>query len=108
MKNSAHRLPRLIQLRAHAAAGIENNSDRERRVLAAERYDFLLQFVLENLERFLFEARHKPVQRIGYGDRNQHHVRIDPDIGAGQRRRRFAGFGARRNFRGIFRITNHA
>ena len=43
---------------------------------------FCSSFVFENLEGILIEAGHKPVQRIGHGDRNQHHVRVDPDVGA--------------------------
>src|SRR5262249_39814451 len=41
------RLARLFQLVAHAAAAIENDADRERRILAGKRDDFLLFFVFE-------------------------------------------------------------
>ena len=64
---------------------------------------FCSDLVFENLERILLETGHKPVQRIGHRDRNQHHVRVDPDIGAAAAARgSFRGLGARRDIDRVF------
>ena len=77
-----HRLARFVQLAAHAAAGIEDEPDRKRRVFARELRDLLLALVFEHAEVFLLQARDEAVQRIGHRHRNQHQRGVDADVAA--------------------------
>ena len=72
---------RLLQFGAHAAAGIEDEADRERRIFAGEGRDLLLSLFFEELEVFFFQAGDEAVQRIGDGDVDQNEVRVDADAG---------------------------
>ena len=58
LKNSTTAFREIRQLPAHTAAGIEYDPDRERRILAPERYDLLLRSIFENLEIFCLEPGH--------------------------------------------------
>ena len=84
------------QLGAHGAGEVENDADRNRGIFAGKARDFLLAVVLEDLKVFLFQASNQAVERIGDGNRNQHHVNVHADERAGMDlERRGAGFGSR-------------
>ncbi len=88
-------LTRLGQLVSHAAAGVENQTNRKRRVLAGKMDNLLLDLVLEQPEVLLLEAGHKPVERIGHRDVDQYDGCIDADIRTGPFRSRYDRFGPR-------------
>ena len=71
-----HSFAGAIDLAGHASAHVENHADRHRGVFAGERFDLLLVFAFENVEVLAIESRYQPVERIGDGDRHQHHVHV--------------------------------
>ena len=78
-----HRLPRPLQLSAHAAAGIENHADRKRHILTSKRGDLLRDLILGELEVVLFQTREEFSGRgDGHRDGNQHQGGIDAKIRA--------------------------
>src|SRR5215470_10489632 len=56
---------------AHAAAGIEEEAHGDGSLLAEERFDFLLDVILEDPERFHRQTRDGPIPGIGNGHRYQ-------------------------------------
>jgi len=72
----------LGQLVPHAAAGVEDQADRKRRIFAGKMDDLLLALVLEHLKVFFLEAGYKTVQWIGYGDVDQDNRRVYTDVAA--------------------------
>ena len=74
-----YRLAGADQLRSHGTGKIEDDSDRNRRVLAGEADDLLAAVVFENLKVFLLQAGDQAVHGIGHGHRDQHHVHVHAD-----------------------------
>ena len=72
------RLARAHKLRRHASAQIEDDANRQRRILAGEVLDRLPDVVVENLEIILLQPGHQPVHRIGHRHRHLHQVHVDP------------------------------
>ena len=84
------------QLRGHGAGEIEDDADGDRGVFAGKARYVLLAVVLEDLKIFLFQTGDQAVERIGDGDRDQHHVNVHANERAGMDfERRGAGFGSR-------------
>src|SRR5208337_1987853 len=71
-----HRFAGALDLAAHAAAHVEDHSNRNRSVFAGEGLDLLLILAFEKVEILAIQTGYQPVQRIGDGDRHQHHVHI--------------------------------
>ncbi len=84
MKNSIGRLPRFLQLRTHAAAGVKHETDRNGRIVGRKIGDFLFDFIFVETEVLSFEPGHKAVQRIRHGDVDQDEGFIDAKIGDGR------------------------
>ena len=56
-----HCLAGAVDLAAHAPAHVEDHADRNRRVLAGKRLDFLQVFAFENVEVIAIQAGDQPV-----------------------------------------------
>ena len=69
-----HRIFRAVHFAAHASAGIEDHSQRHRRVLARERLDLLFCTAFEKLEVVLVQPGHQTVHRICNRHRHQHQI----------------------------------
>jgi hypothetical protein len=65
----------------HAAAAIENHTNRKRSVLAGELGDLLRQLVLGQFKVLFFQAGDEAIQGIGDRNRYQDEITIDADIG---------------------------
>ena len=99
-----NRFARADQLGSHGAGEIEDDADGDRGVFAGKARDLLLAVVLIDLKVFLFQAGDQAVERIGDGDRHQHHVDIHADERTGMDlERRSAGFGGRFSPAGLVR-----
>src|SRR5579859_6791191 len=82
------RLPRFLQFRAHAAAGIEHDSHRQGGIFARKLGDLLLHLVFQQFEILFVQARHEPAHGVGDRHRDQHQRGIHANIGAAVRNRR--------------------
>ena len=71
------RLPRLLELGPHAAAGIEHQADGKGSVLARKVQDLLLDLVLEKPEMLFLQACDEAVQRIGNRHVDLHQGGVD-------------------------------
>ena len=85
----------LAQLVPHAAAGVKNQTDRKRRILAGKMDDLLLALVLEHLKVLFLQAGYKAVQGIGYGDVDQDDRRVYTDVASWPFGGRWGGLGSR-------------
>ena len=91
---------RLAQLRAHAAADVEDQADGDRLVVHREVRDGLLDAVVEDFEMLLLQSGDRAVRGVADGDRHQHQVGVDAQV------RARPGFsGAARQFRS--RLSGH-
>src|SRR5579864_5941856 len=75
-------LPRFLELRAHAAAGVEDDSHRQRGIFARKLGDLLLDLVFVQLEIFFVQAGHETAHGIGDRHWDQDQRGIDANIGA--------------------------
>ena len=73
------RFPGLAHLVSHAAAGIENDPERQRSVLGAELRDLLVDLIFGEAEMILFQPRYQPCHGVGHRhvDQDQRNVDLD-------------------------------
>ncbi len=81
------------QAAGHAAARIEHDDDRDRKILVLEQHDRLRLVVVANLEIFLHQARHQTPLRIRDGDEQRHDLRARAERWRWLLLRRHAGGG---------------
>ena len=90
-----NRLAGFRELVPHAAAGVEDEADGKRRILAGEVRNLLLHLVLKQPEVLFFQAGYEAVERVGDGHIDQNDGCVDANVGSRTFRFRSRGLGSR-------------